>query len=133
MLEIVQATVWKLWWAHHEILVGDAVGIDAAVVKWAEKLGVKYMAYGVTPNARNKAQNYLNVHDQLPEYVQDNTRWGLKFIYRDRWMVDQADMVICISNIPITSGTKKVYQYAGKLQKPALLRTKLNEAKMLTN
>jgi hypothetical protein len=133
MLEIVQSTVWKLWWGHHEILVGDAVGVDAAVVKWAEKLALPYMAYGITDQARNGATNYLNVRDPLADGSAKYLRWARLFSERDKWMVDRADIVICISNVPSTKGTLAVYRYANQLHKPAILRTQLNERTLLSN
>jgi hypothetical protein len=81
------------------IICGDSPGVDLQVVNECERLNVHYMCYGLKDYSRNSALKYtrLDVDD---------------YAARDRWMVDQADCVICITTPEGTRGTMDVYNYA---------------------
>lgn len=107
------------WWTvhisyrHHAILVGDAVGIDAVVVKHAEIWNANYTAYGVWDKPRNNAKNYCNLYNIVRERLATIPRPTPSQLYteRDRWMVEQVDRVVCIWN-GSSKGTLAVFEYA---------------------
>jgi hypothetical protein len=119
METIVRAVMYKIWYrGNNTILVGDASGVDALVIEWAQKLHIPYLC--VTPHSkpRNLAalDNFMTIKPDM------NTLRSMPhsyvYTYRDRWMVDEADHVICIWN-GHSKGTRNVYEYALMNRKPA--------------
>ncbi len=88
------------------ILVGDAPGVDAAVVAECNRLGVRYACVCVAGKRRN-ADARLVVNAPVASYTE-----------RDRWMVTRADRVLAIHN-GRSRGTLAAYRYALTLHKPA--------------
>jgi len=122
MAKIVQTVVSKQWWQQNRIIVGDARGVDAGVVKWCEKLGVDYLCYTPHIKPRNGALVYKSVIDELELMNMPKPAW---YSARDKLMVRDADKVICISRPELTSGTEAVFNYAKFRHKPVVMRTVL--------
>lgn len=98
------------------INVGDAGGVDLAVVAACNKYGVPYMCHGVTRTGRNKAAtDYIDV-------------WGkpyrsIAYPTRDRYMVNASSHCIAIKNpLSTTHGTDLTYEYALKVLPPGNVR-----------
>jgi len=91
------------------IICGDSPGVDLQVVNDCERLGVPYMCYGLKDYPRNSALKYMQLD------VED-------YAARDRWMVDEADCVICITTHEGTRGTMDVYDYAVQCGKERWLK-----------
>ncbi len=88
------------------ILVGDAPGIDAAVVAECNRLSVRYACVCVAGKGRNQEANMV-VKAPVASYTE-----------RDRWMVTRADRVLAIHN-GRSRGTLAAYRYALAVHKPA--------------
>ncbi len=88
------------------VLVGDAPGVDAAVVAECNRLGVQYACVCVAGKGRNQEAR-LVVNAPVASYTE-----------RDRWMVIRADRVLAIHN-GRSRGTLAAYRYALTLHKPA--------------
>jgi hypothetical protein len=107
MLKYAHACVLRAKAQNWHVLVGDAYGIDEAVVRACEQERVPYTAYGVQVRARNRAKYYSNT--------------GLvSFTARDEYMVTLADKVMAIWN-GASKGTLHVYQMARQAGKTAWL------------
>ena len=91
------------------IICGDAFGVDWQVVEHCQRLGVSYMSYGTKDYPRNGASHYTRLD------VADYTA-------RDRWLVEQADKVMCITTQEGTPGTLAVYEYALEVGKECWLK-----------
>lgn len=124
MLEIAKSIVFKCWWTRYNIVVGDAIGIDAEVVKCCEKLHLPYSCYGIDSKARNNAHNYTNIR---PALHNNGIHYSKKELFskRDKYMANLADLVVCISRVPYTPGTLAVYNYALLNKKPVIMRTQI--------
>jgi hypothetical protein len=118
MLESAVAIVAKVWFYGDTLLVGDALGVDAAVVKAAEGLRLGYQCYGIDNAPRNGANNYINVSPMLQLRHYSAQR---RFQMRDFYMVENADVVICIWNGK-SRGTRVVYDYATQQGKTVYLK-----------
>ncbi len=114
LLELTKVIVMRAWYRGHEILVGDAEGVDEVVAQTAEKFKANYTAHGITKAARNGAQCYSDVRPLLTKVAYMGYR------HRDRLMVRSADIVICIWNGHST-GTRRVYDFAVHSGKRAYL------------
>lgn len=126
MLDVVRAVLHRIRYYADELIVGDAEGIDAEAVRLAERMGVPYTTYGIWGKARNGASEYVNIWREVERRAgkitgSPHTRSKILYTHRDRFMVEQADIVICIWNGK-SSGTKAVYDYAIELGKSAVLR-----------
>ncbi len=106
MLRIACKAVQRAHELGFAILVGDAPGVDAAVIAECNRLGVQYACVGVTERGRN-AEARLVVKAPVASYTE-----------RDRWMVTRADRVLAIHN-GRSRGTLAAYRYALALHKPA--------------
>lgn len=98
-----------------EIVVGDASGVDSAVIEACCVLGVTYQVFGITPDPRNGPKgNYVRVD-------------ATSYLTRDEVMCRRADRCIAIWNGEHArhggpSGTEYTYNYALKLGIPADIR-----------
>jgi hypothetical protein len=103
------------------ILVGDAEGVDAAVIVGCNKLGVNYLCAGITraprsENFRSAAQGGTGFYIRHASDVRGD------YAARDRLLVDMADRVLCLWNGG-SRGTRLVYDYARKVGRPVDLLT----------
>lgn len=109
--EIIRYYVTQLWRRNWTLLVGDAYGVDAQALRIAQDFArrhtFRYQVYGVTARPRNGAPfgHYTRLVSQ-------------DYAGRDRYMVDQAYQVICISNGQlfrrgnVCTGTYAAFRYA---------------------
>jgi hypothetical protein len=116
MTDVARWWAVHIWYRHHQILVGDAVGIDSDAIEKAEQWGTAYTAYGVWDKPRNNAKNYCNVYDLVRQRLAtvSNPTPSQLYTERDRWLVEQADFVVCIWN-GVSKNTLAVYEYAQQL------------------
>lgn len=101
-----------LWTAHQEgyvILVGDAPGVDTAIIKAAQKLRIPVIVFGLTRMPRTDVGSN--------PYVQ--VKRG-NFYYRDQVMIDLADRWIGMWN-GTSKGTQAAARYAKSKGKNAHL------------
>jgi predicted Rossmann fold nucleotide-binding protein DprA/Smf involved in DNA uptake len=117
MLEFAKLITTRAWYRGYEIIVGDAEGIDKQVVQTAEKFNAHYRAYGITRLARNGAICYQNVK---PILAAKRFKPHAAYFHRDRYMVSESDIVICIWN-GRSEGTRRVYDFAVASGKRAYL------------
>jgi hypothetical protein len=122
MEHAVIAIVGWAWKWHLRIIVGDAYGVDAIVVReivahnHAPTHDLDYTVYGLTTRPRNGAS--------MRHYCRLDFKPGREgYRARDRFMADQADYVYCVWNGE-SPGTKALYDYANTLTgKSVALRT----------
>ncbi len=86
MLKTAHKAVQRAYELGFAILVGDAPGVDAAVIAECNRLGVQYACVCVAGKGRN-AEARLVVNAPVASYTE-----------RDRWMVTRADRVLAIHN-----------------------------------
>lgn len=91
------------------IIVGDADGIDFAVIDACRLEDVPHTCYGITAQPR---------HGEPLQYV----RCEGNYLARDRAMADACNRVLAIWNGE-SRGTKYTYDYARRLGKPGDLIT----------
>lgn len=103
MTEYAKRQVGLLWWhrqAHVRILVGDAYGVDAAVVAalnfWsdnraAEGGGIPFRVYGIAHHPRNGAPR--SVYERVEVSGKTSAE---RYHKRDLYMAGLAEVVICI-------------------------------------
>ena len=115
LIDRARSAVWRVWHKGDDLLVGDALGIDAIVVLTAEQLRLHYMCYGVSLVARNGAKRYSNVQRQLKHGT-----LRARYRMRDEWMIERADIVLAFWNGQ-SNGTKYCYEYAKAEGKVAYL------------
>ena len=103
------------------IIVGDAEGVDSAVVDncWAQ--GVAFTCYGISQRPRLPTCS-VRGFIAAPEYEQV----GRDYLDRDRYMVSQCDRVMAVWN-GVSRGTRYTYDYAVAHHKKAEIRTFLVE------
>ena len=92
--------------AGHRILVGDAPGIDKAVM---DAGGEAVKVFGAHGKCRNTGTGL-------------NHPTALAYAARDEWLISQADFVVCLWNGK-SRGTRTVFEKAKKKGKPANLKT----------
>ena len=107
----------------HSIIVGDASGVDTAVIIAVRQYNVPCTIYGISKEARcaKQVETYctaMGYTAPMPPYI----RCEGDFLARDRVMVEAADLVMGIWNGRST-GTMYTVNYARKLRKEAHLRT----------
>jgi hypothetical protein len=107
MLKYAQACVSRAKAQCWQIVVGDAHGIDEAVVRACEQQSVSYMCYGIQAQARNRATNYINTK-------------LTSFTARDEYMLSLADKVMAIWN-GSSKGALHVYETARQAGQTAWL------------
>lgn len=131
--EASPALLWQAWSAAQsafrmnvagwEIVVGDAHGVDAEVVRTAQIFDIPYTVVGIALHPRNGAS--------MRHYMRLVTVSGVqaeRYRERDRYLVQQADRIICLTNGQTErrsgqlTGTLAVYEYAKRLNKQVELR-----------
>ncbi len=102
MLDFARRCVGRAQQQGYVVLVGDAAGVDAAVVKQCLLLNVPCVCVGIARQPRNGGgKNKRSTY--LP--------FGSTYSDRDRYLVECADIVMCIWN-GISNGTLAVHEYA---------------------
>jgi predicted Rossmann fold nucleotide-binding protein DprA/Smf involved in DNA uptake len=109
-LEYARAAVRRAFECQHAIIVGDASGVDEAVMNECHKLGVPCTVVG--------AYNKLRRHTPT---CNTETISG-SYTERDRYMVGRCDACLAIWNGK-SRGTKYTYDCAVKYGKQAWLKT----------
>lgn len=89
-----------------ELLVGDAPGIDAAVIAQADRLNVPVTVYGISPLPRNATLTGIYLQVQTPLGATRD-----KYAFRDRHMIARADVGLFVWN-GASKGTIAAYEYA---------------------
>ncbi len=112
MLAYARACVASARGAKYFVICGDAFGIDWQVITECQRLGLDYMSYGIKDYPRNGALKYTKLDVE-------------NYAARDRWMVEHAEKVMCITTKEGTPGTLAVYEYAVKLGKECWLKRDL--------
>lgn len=98
------------------ILVGDAVGVDAAVAEACNRLGVNYTCVGISATPRHHRVMSVQAGG-TGRYVRFEARGKSAYTARDRYLVDLADRVLCLWNGE-SKGTAAVAEYTRQLGKP---------------
>lgn len=96
------------------IVVGDATGIDQAVVEACCQQYIHFQCFGITDGPR-----CIQAGDELTcnwRFIGTYTKVNGNFLSRDRHMVVVADRVLAIWN-GVSTGTKYTFEYAQKLGK----------------
>src|SRR5216684_393027 len=97
------------------ILVGDAEGVDAAVIDACNALQVNYVCFGISTKPRNGRVAYI--HDGgTGRYWRVDVKTAYDYTSRDQRMIDLADRVLCIWDGQ-SKGTAAVAQYARGIHK----------------
>jgi hypothetical protein len=90
------------------VIVGDAEGVDAAVMDECQRLDVPHIIVGGYSKIRRRTKNgSLYAHEG-------------DYLARDRHMVDQCNIAIGVWN-GVSRGTKYTIDYAKRMQKEAHL------------
>ena len=93
----------------YEVIVGDATGIDEAVMQECHRLGVTCTVVGAYNRLRRRTPSCREV------------RRSGSYIQRDRYMAEQCSMCLAIWNGE-SRGTKATYDFAVELGKTAWLK-----------
>lgn len=96
------------------VVVGDAQGIDQAVVRACCQQFVHFQCFGITDRPRN-----IDPNDDITcnwRFLGTYTKVNGNFLSRDRHMVLVADRILAIWN-GTSSGTRYTFEYAQKLGK----------------
>jgi hypothetical protein len=109
MIHYAQRAVRRAHQLGWEILVGDANGIDAAVIAEADRLKVKLTVYGITRQPRNASQTGVYVTVRTPPGTPKD-----KYTFRDQHMIAQADIALFVWN-GASQGTEQGYRFAQNL------------------
>ena len=126
MLEsAARVTRWAIdqgWW----IVVGDAMGVDRAVVLEAMLYAIE-KELPVTPltcmGIYDRPRNRCSMEFYIKVDLSRNTEDLEPYIYRDHLLVDDADGCVAFWNsISDFSGTLATFRYANKCGKPTLKR-----------
>lgn len=123
MTDYATRCVFRASFKGHSIIVGDAAGVDAAVVIACRLYNVPCTIYGITetPRCTRQVEAYGLVMKYLapmPPYI----RCEGDFLARDRVMAEACDMCLGIWNGRST-GTMYTVNHARKLGKETHLRT----------
>jgi hypothetical protein len=148
MLVYARMCVEKAYQNGYMVIAGDAPGIDAAVAQVALDFyeqhlnntqdGAKYgfceiygldekprhgiVGRGVNYNRLTHIKHQIVTGTEKGQYVRIWNEAVTTYAARDRYMVELADKVICITTRYGTTGTMSVYKYAEKLGKECWLR-----------
>jgi predicted Rossmann fold nucleotide-binding protein DprA/Smf involved in DNA uptake len=106
------------------IIVGDAHGVDEEVVRTCLTWGIAFTCCGIAQSPRSGApkRHYQRIVTTASSYAE-------RYRERDRYMIHQANLVVCISNGETLrkggqpTGTLAVYEYAKHLGKRVYLRS----------
>ncbi|MCC7447112.1 MAG: hypothetical protein IT324_06835 [Anaerolineae bacterium] len=103
------------------VLVGDAEGIDTAVIVACNQQQVNYICFGIAAKPRSKA--FSSVRDGgTGRYIRVASKKPYDYATRDRHMADLADRGVFLWTGE-SKGTKKAYDYMQSLNKPVDLLT----------
>ena len=94
----------------YEVIVGDASGVDEAVMQECDKLGVTCTVVGAYDRLRRRTPSCKVIRRQG------------SYIQRDRYMAEQCSMCLAIWNGE-SRGTKATYDFVVELGKTAWLKT----------
>jgi hypothetical protein len=114
MLDLAMHAVRRAAFRGWAIVVGDAEGVDLAVIEAAQRENVPYVIYGITARPRNGHGEYVRIEGD--------------FLARDRYMAQNADRGFFVWN-GHSKGTIYTFNYMRKLKKPCDLRTFDGKAK----
>jgi hypothetical protein len=110
--EMIQATrrlVVEAFSREDELLIGDAVGIDAIAADWAERLMMPYTVFGISESPRGfQTDRYFQVSRAA---LDAQGKEGSVYTQRDRFMLSYANAVYCVWN-GRSAGTKAVFELA---------------------
>jgi hypothetical protein len=108
MIDYARRCVMRAKERRYAVIVGDAEGVDLAVMDECQRLGVPHIIVGGYSKLRRKTKSgSLFAHDG-------------DYLARDRYMVDHCDIAIGIWN-GVSTGTKYTIDYAKKMRKEAHL------------
>ena len=110
MLKLAKRAVQKTEFRGWHIVVGDALGVDSAVVSECDQLGIPADVWGITAQPRNGGTRLGCYHRLAGSYAE-----------RDRYLVHLADVGFFIWNGQ-SSGTRRAYSYMIARGKTAYLR-----------
>jgi len=94
----------------YEVIVGDASGVDEAVMQECHRLGVTCTVVGAYNRLRRRTPSCKVIQHQG------------SYIQRDRYMAEQCSMCLAVWNGE-SRGTKATYDFAVELGKTAWLKT----------
>ena len=94
----------------YDVIVGDASGIDDAVMRECDKLGVACTVVGAYDKLRRRTAS-CSVYAVSGSYIQ-----------RDKYMAERCDLCLAVWNGK-SRGTKATYDFAVELSKTAWLKT----------
>lgn len=115
MVATARRLILECFYRNDNLIVGDALGVDAIAADWAERLLVPYTLYGVTEEGRGiQSSNYI----QLSKEDLQGLGEGNGFTLRDRYIIKQADEVFVVWNGRNDSkGSLAVVEYAVQINK----------------
>lgn len=99
------------------VMVGDAEGVDTAVMQACNQLRVNYVCCGISEQPRSTAF-YGVKQGGIGRYLQIKVEHAGDYSTRDHYLADNADRGFFIWN-GNSKGTKAVYEYINSLDKPA--------------
>ena len=104
MYEYCETVVRRCKASGHSIVVGDAVGVDAAIAHMCRMYGVKCTVHGTTVSPR---------HGHVPSvaYVRHA---GKSYTHRDNVLLSMSTFVVCVWD-GVSRGTARNYKQASKL------------------
>jgi len=105
MMKVVRQVMERLKSTGDHVIVGDAAGIDALVIFYANQLGIPCAVYGATERPRS------NVYHFPYHYIPHQGSMAQAFLNRDRVMVSKAGMCIAIWN-GASRGTQYTFNQA---------------------
>ena len=94
----------------YDVIVGDASGVDDAVMRECDKLGVACTVVGAYGKLRRRTAS-CSVYAVSGSYIQ-----------RDKYMAERCDLCLAVWNGK-SRGTKATYDFAVELSKTAWLKT----------
>lgn len=113
MLEYAERTVIRAKQLSWSIIVGDASGVDHAVMLACGKYHVSFHCYGISPVPRH----YYS-RSGAPDGLGDYTMVPGDYLARDRFMAGLCDRAICIWN-GVSRGTLYTHNQVVALGKPS--------------
>lgn len=112
MLDYARRAVERAYAKEWIIIVGDAEGVDSAVIDHAYHIGAVHIVYGLKkPRHTSLGMGWVSVEGG--------------YLARDRQMARDCDLCLAIWN-GVSRGTWYTYNYARKLGKPSWLKNFLN-------
>ena len=108
LLALARRTVQQAKSTGDEIVVGDADGVDAEVIRTCDFLGVPVQAHGAYGKMRRKTKQGVNIpHNKSTTYTD-----------RDKDMVFRCDKCVALWN-GVSRGAYSTWLFAHKLEKEA--------------